>query len=64
MKIRTFGQKKVEMKLRGVYKMSVTSVQGGEPSVNSDVYGVVSISQIRNEHVETRKKDYPDLQGL
>ena len=23
-----------------------------------------SISQIRNEHVETRKKDYPHLQGL
>ncbi|CAB4005252.1 E3 ubiquitin- ligase DZIP3 [Paramuricea clavata] len=61
--IRTFGQEKVEGKLREVFELNVAPVQGGE-SVSIDVYGVDSISQIRNEHVETRKKDYPHLQGL
>ncbi|CAB4017874.1 E3 ubiquitin- ligase DZIP3, partial [Paramuricea clavata] len=61
--IRTFGQEKVEGKLREVLELSVAPVQGGE-SVNIEVYGVDSISQIRNEHVETRKKDYPHLQEL
>ncbi|CAB3977651.1 E3 ubiquitin- ligase DZIP3 [Paramuricea clavata] len=61
--IRTFGQEKVEGKLREVFELSVAPVQGGE-SVSIEVYGVDSISQIRNEHVETRKKDYPHLQGL
>jgi hypothetical protein len=54
--IRTFGQEKVEGKLREVFELRVAPVQGGE-SVNIEVYGVDSISQIRNEHVETRKKD-------
>ncbi|CAB4015032.1 Hypothetical predicted protein, partial [Paramuricea clavata] len=57
------SKEKVEGKFREVFELSVAPVQGGE-SVNIEVYGVDSISQIKNEHVETRKKDYPHLQGL
>ena len=61
--IRTFGQEKCAGKLRDVLEVNVAPVKGGE-SIRMEVYCVESISQIRNEHVETRKKDYPYLAGL
>ena len=38
-------------------------VKGGE-STRIEVYCVDSISQITNDHVGTKKKDYPHLEGL
>ena len=61
--LRTFGKERCAGKLRDVLEVNVAPVKGGE-STRIEVYSVDSISQITNEHVEAKKKDYPHLEGL
>ncbi|CAB4000960.1 Hypothetical predicted protein, partial [Paramuricea clavata] len=61
--IKSFGQERAEGKLQDVFELEVLPVTGGE-SVNIEAYGVEYVSQIRNEHVELKKRDYSHLQGL
>jgi hypothetical protein len=58
-----FGQEKAEGKLRDVFELKVHHVNGGE-SVKMEAYGVENISQVRNEHIESKKHDYAHLKGL
>ena len=61
--ISTFGQGMKDSGLRDVYQIEVFPVPGGQ-GVKIEVYGVPSIAQIRNEHVEIEKCKFPYLQGL
>ncbi|CAB4030686.1 E3 ubiquitin- ligase DZIP3, partial [Paramuricea clavata] len=61
--IKSFGQEKAEGKLHDVFELEVLPVTGGE-SMKIEAYGVEYVSQIRNEHVELKKRDYSHLQGL
>ena len=61
--IKSFGQEKAEGKLHDVFELEVLPVTG-EESVKIEAYGVEYVSQIRNEHVELKKRDYSHLQGL
>ena len=60
--IRTFGQENVDGRLREVFELNVMPVIWGE-SGRIEANGVENISQVRNEHVELRKKDCSHLQG-
>ena len=60
---RPFGQAAKDGGLKEVYRVKVMPVSGGEP-VSIEVYAVPTINQIKNEHVEVRKKEYPNLKGL
>ena len=59
----TFGEQTKESGLKGVYDLQVFPFQGGD-GVKIEAYGVPTIAQIRNEHIEVRKGEYPHLQGL
>ena len=60
---RPFGQAAKDGGLKEVYRVKVMPVGGGEP-VSIEAYAVPTINQIKNEHVEVRKKEYPNLKGL
>ena len=59
--ISTFGGQSRESGLRKVCEIEVFPMQGGE-GVPIEAYEVPSITQIRNEHLEVRKAEYPHLQ--
>ena len=59
----TFGEQTKESGLKGVYDLQVFPFQGGD-GVKIEAYGVPTIAQIRNEHIEIKKGEYPHLQGL
>ena len=59
----TFGEQTKESGLKGVYDLQVCPFQGGD-GVKIEAYEVPTIAQIRNEHIEIRKGEYPHLQGL
>ena len=61
--ISTFGQQARDSGLRGVYEFDVFPLQGGD-GIKIEAYEVPSITQIRNEHIEIRKTEYPHLHGL
>ena len=62
-KISMFGQSLTNEGLRNVCEMEIVPLQSGE-AIRIEVYGVPSISQIKNEHIEMIKTRYPHLQGL
>ena len=49
--------------MRAVYELDVSPLQGGE-RVKIEAYESPTIAEIRNQHIEIRKGDYPHLQGL
>ena len=59
----TFGEQTKESGLKGVYDLQVFCFQGGD-GVKIEAYGVPTIAQIRNEHIEVMKSEYPHFQGL
>lgn len=59
----TFGEQTKESGLKGVYDLKVFPFQGGD-GVKIESYGVPTIAQIWNEHIEIKKGEYPYLQGL
>ena len=59
----TFGGQTKERGLKGVYDLQVFPFQGGD-GVKIEAYGVPTIAQIRNEHIEIKKGEYPHLPGL
>ena len=61
--ISTFGQQTRDSGLRGLHEFDVFPLQGGN-GIRIEAYEVPSITQIRNEHIENRKAEYPHLQGL
>ena len=61
--ISTFGGQSRESGLRKVCEIDVFPMKGGE-GVPIEAYEVPSITQIRNEHLEVRKTEYPHLHGL
>ena len=62
-KISTFGQGMKDSGLCDVYEIEVFPAPGGQ-GVKIEAYGVPSIAQIRKEHVEIEKCQFPYLQGL
>ena len=56
----TFGEQTKESGLKGVYDLQVFPFQGGD-GVKIEAYEVPTIAQIRNEHIEIRKGEYPHL---
>ena len=61
--ISTFGQQTKDCGMRAVYELDVSPLQGGE-RVKIEAYKSPTIADIRNQHIEIRKGDYPHLQGL
>ncbi|XP_068749238.1 uncharacterized protein [Montipora capricornis] len=61
--ISTFGQQTKDCGMRAVYELDVSPLQGGE-RVKIEAYESPTIAEIRNQHIEIRKGDYPHLQGL
>ena len=61
--INTFGQLGKDSGLSGVYEFQVFPLQGGD-GIKIEAYEVPNITQIRNEHIEVKKSEYPHLQGL
>ena len=61
--ISTFGQQATDRGLKEVFSVDLQCVRGGE-CIQIEAYLVPTISQIRNEHVELRKHEYPHLQNL
>lgn len=61
--ITTFGQVMTDRRLREVFELQIRPVEGGD-SISIEAYGVSSIAQVRNEHIETRRRDYPHLQKV
>lgn len=56
----TFGEQTKESGLKGVYDLQVFPFQGGD-GVKIELYGVPTIAQIWNEHIEIKKGEYPSL---
>ena len=61
--ISTFGQAMVDRRLREVFEIEIRPVRIGEGTV-IEAYGVSSIAQVKNEHVEVRRDEYPHLKNL
>ena len=61
--ISTFGHGGTDRGLRDVVQVDLLPLRGGE-SVRIEAYVVPTISEISNEHVEVRKREYPYLQSL
>ena len=61
--ITTFGQTKERPQLMEVVEVNLCPVGRGE-NVEIQVYVVPDISQVRNEHVEIVKTDYPHLRDI
>lgn len=59
----TFGEQTKESGLKGICDLQVFPFQGSD-GVKIKAYGVPIIAQIRNDHIEIKKGEYPHLQGL
>lgn len=50
-------------RFKGSIRISSVPSQGGD-GVKIEAYGAPTIAQIRNDHIEIKKGEYPHLQGL
>ena len=61
--INTFGQRSMDMRLRDVVEVKVSTTDG-QKVIPIEAYVVPEISSIQNSHVELEKGEYPHLKGL
>ena len=63
LEISTFVKAINNYKLRDVFDVEIAPCKG-EEAVTIEAYCVETIAQVRNEHIELRKGEYPHLRGL
>ena len=63
LEITTFAKTTCDSKLREVFELEISPFKG-HGSIKMEAYAVESIAQVKNEHVELRKRDYAHLRNL